>query len=255
MQTSIPDLSRLTRPRTLAQGVMVLGITVVSILTMPSDLSGGDITMVLIAGMLTALSLMAALSTDIDDAADILLTWRLAAFGSAIIAVALSIVVTPLSGLILGAIITLTSWLLTPQPLAARLILLALIPSWVWIAGECWSWQLLMLIPLLVLALLALAQLRDAEAWPDGTERIMSARAHRYAGWLVIALAGVLIMIVGLLSDVHKPYLALAGVVLAMAIPLEAGFGSTDGGMSKTSHRIVISAFVVASVSWLIGIA
>lgn len=255
MQTSIPDLSRLTRPNTLAQGLMVLGIAIVSLLTLPVSLSGGDTVAVLIAGMLVALALMAALSTDVDDTADTLLTWRLVAFGSAIIAVALSIVVTPISGPVLGAIIVITSLLLVPQPLAARCTLLALLPSWVWIAGECWRWELLILIPLLALAMLALAQLRDAEAWPEGTERIMSARAHRYAGWLVIALAGVLLMVIGILSGVEKPYLALAGVVLAIAIPLEAGFGTMDEGSNKASSRIVVSAFVIASVSWLIGIA
>lgn len=255
MQTSVPDLSRLTRPNTLAQGVMVLGITVVSILTMPSDIGTGDAFLIMLAGVLIAFALMAALSSDVDDAADTLLTWRFAAFGSAIIAVAVSIVVTPFSGPVLGAIIAITSWLLGPQPQAARFTLLALLPSWVWIAGECWSWHLLMLIPLLALGMLALAQLRDAEAWPEGTERIMSARAHRYAGWLIVALAGVLLMVVGLLGGAEKPYLALAGVTLAIAIPLEAGFGSTDSDASKTGARIVISAFVIASLSWLIAIA
>jgi hypothetical protein len=62
-------------------------------------------------------------------------------------------------------------------------------------------------------------------------------------------------MLLGLMTDASRPFLALAGIVLALSVPLEAGFGSTSRNSARQSIRIVVSAHLIAMACWLIGIA
>ncbi|MCA9832915.1 MAG: hypothetical protein KC435_03160 [Thermomicrobiales bacterium] len=251
----IPDLSRLLRPEAVTQFAVFTGMALVSLWTTPREMSGGDTTLVVIAAIVAGIALAAIRATQSEDSADIRFSWHAIAFAGVVLATVLAIVVRPLGGLALLVVLAFLVWLQARSLRVSRLAMIAIVPWWVWIAADAWYWQLLMLVFMQILALVATAQLHDAGFWPEDTERIMSARAHRYAGWLVVALAGVLVVSIGWVADIGKPWLALAGVTLAAAIPLEAGFGATPGEGGRRSSALVYTAFTIASISWLIGIA
>lgn len=252
---TLPNLRRLLHPEPLIQGVTLLGMSLISLMTVPHSVSGGTIALLVLAALTATLSLMSFHGHESNDNSVTRQQWRLLSFATAAIAIVLSLIANPGAGLALVLLLFGLNRISRRHPIVSRLALVAFVPWWIWIAADCWRWQLLVSVPLTLLTMFAIAQLQDAGSWPDDTERIMSARAHRYAGWVLIALAGVVLVLVGLAGDVSKPWLGLAGVSLAVAIPLEAGFGSVNSGSDKTSFGIAMSAFLIASVCWLIGIA
>lgn len=251
----IPDLSRLLRPEPVTQFAVFVGMALVSLWTTPQEMSGGNTMLIVIAAVAAGVALAAARATQSDDSADIRFSWHIVVLASAVLAVVLTLPVRLLGGLTLVVVLPLLLWFQHKSPRVSRLAVIALVPWWVWIAADTWRWQVLMLVPIQIFALIATAQLQDAESWPTDTERIMSARAHRYASWIIVALVGVMVVCIGWLTHVDKPWLALAGVTLAAAIPLEAGFGPKPGEGGRWSSTLVYTAFTIASISWLIGIA
>ena len=252
---TIPDLSRLLRPEAVIQFATAFAMALVSIWTTPGSMPGSDTTLTVLAALLAGIALAAALAIDAADDATTRQAWLALTAVLVGLAVVLAFVVRPAAGLVLLGI--LAAVLVTQRQSAAmaRLTLVALTPWWIWMAADSWRWQLLMLVPLHLLVLVGIAQLHDATSWPENTERIMSARAHRSAGWFAIALAGVLLVTAGLLTHVGKPWVALAGVSLAVAIPLEASLGAPADTSAQRSTSIVATAAIIASISWLIGIA
>lgn len=251
---TLPNLTRLLRTEPLGRGLLILVIAVISLLSSPDSYSGGTATLILIATVLAGLALMGGDAATPEDSAEEHLRWRFATFAAMTLAVAVAIIASPLAAVVLLVMLAACLWLTPRQPLVSLALVVMFTPWWVWIGTDSWRWQLLMTVPMCALALIALWQLRDAEMWPADLERLMTARAHRVAAWMVTALAGGLMVSVGLFADVSKPWLALGGVILAAAIPLEAGFGSTDHGRDRYSVSIILGAFLIAIACWLIGV-
>lgn len=137
-----------------------------------------------------------------------------------------------------------------PWMLSASVVVL--IPWWTWSALDAWSIGLFVLLPLAALAFVSADHLRDAyrEIDPDAETEGLSKRAHRYASWIAMAAGGVLIIVAGLIGATAHAWIALGGIVLALAIPLEAG----SKGTSADPARISDIAFLLAALCWLIAI-
>lgn len=242
-------------PATARQSIVTIGMAGVALLALPDSLSGWKIawlilSALLVAILLTNVPLAHRIDTPIESLPHIAI-----ALGSGLVAVIISMAVRPISGMFLViALITLATTIERRPFVTAALTVLA-IPWWIWLAADEWRWQLLMLVPIIGFGLLAVSHILDTHAWPGDDERILTERAHRAAAWMAISATGVLIILVGWLSDMSRPWLALAGIVLALAIPLEAGFGTTSKGSAKPGLRIVSGAYFIAIACWLIGIA
>lgn len=137
-----------------------------------------------------------------------------------------------------------------PWMLGATIVLL--IPWWTWSALDAWSIGLFLLLPLAALAFVSADHLRDAyqNVDPDAPLIGLSNRAHRYASWIAMSAAGVLIVVAGLIGTTSHAWVALGGIVLALAVPLEAG----SKGTSADPARISDVAFLIAAMCWLIAI-
>jgi len=221
----------------------------------PGSHSGWSIFWLVVASLLAAMCLTEIhVARAIEHPRTALTTLGAAAL-SALVALVLSMALNSLSGLVLIGILGVLAYTGKQRPFVTAALTVALVPWWVWMALDQWHWQLVVLVPLVGLGLVAVSHLLDTHAWPDDEERIMPARAHRAAAWLIIALSGIVLMLLGLMVDASQPFLALAGIVLALSIPLEAGFGSTSRNSAQQSVRIVVSAWLIAVACWLIGIA
>lgn len=239
----------------IRQNVVWLGMALIAMLSAPGPHSGWSIFWLVVAALLAAMCL-----TEIHVARTIehprtALTTLGIAISSALIAVVISAILHPLSGFCLFGILVLLSYTGKQRPFVTAALTVVIVPWWVWLALDEWHWQLLVLVPLVGMGLVTISHLLDMHAWPEGDERLMPARAHRAAAWLIIALSGILLILIGLTTDASRPFLALAGIVLALSVPLEAGFGSTSRNSARQSVRIVVSAYLIAVACWLVGIA
>lgn len=236
------------------QNLVTLGITGVAVLSLPASFTGWSLALLVLSALLAAVSLTNVhLAHQIDEPKESLPHIAIA-LGTGLLAVIISMTVRPISGmflLIALIVLTITS---ERRPFVTAALSIVAVPWWVWLAADAWRWQLLLLVPLVGLGLLAVSHVLDTHAWPEGDERILSERAHRFAAWLVIALTGVIVVLIGMMAGVNRPWLALAGIVLAAAIPLEAGFGTNSNGSAKPGLRIVSGAYLIAMACWLIGV-
>lgn len=138
-----------------------------------------------------------------------------------------------------------------PWLLCATLIVLT--PFWVWSALDAWRASLLLLFPLAALAYLSSGHIRDAYTEPVG-ERLLSLRGHRMAAWMGMLLGGLLVVTGGILFSASYPWVALGGIATAMFVALEAGVPRPEDKPGRYAGAICDAAFVVAALSWLIGL-
>lgn len=237
------------------QNLVTLGITGVALLSLPEAMTGWSLVWLIASAIFAAISLTNIhLAHQIESPAESL-PHILIALGSGLTAVIISMTIRPISGMFLLVVLIVLSITSERRPFVTAALSVIGVPWWVWLAANSWYWQLMMLVPLVGLGLLAVSHLLDTHAWPESDERILSARAHRYAAWITIALSGIMLVLVGMFTDVSRPWLALAGIILAASIPLEAGIGTTSEGSAKPGLRIVSGAYLIAVACWLIGIA
>lgn len=238
----------------LRQNLLVLGLASIALLALPENTSTGQTVLTLVIAVLVCALLTAWQSAMEAEVPQDVFVLRMTAIGLGALVILLSMFGTILSGLLLAPILNgISTYLGRGRPFVAAGITVMAIPMWVWMLHDQWRWNLLVLIPLAALAMLATSHLMDSYAWPEADERTMPQRAHRAAAWMCLATGGALLLIIGLLTDTNRPWLALLGVVMAMAIPMEAGLVNTDGPLLR-SLRIVSGAFLLAAVIWLIAI-
>lgn len=237
------------------QNVVWMGMAIIALISAPGSHGGWTIFWLILAAMLAAAGLTEIqLARAIEEPSAVLIPLAIAG-SSALAAVIISLFVRPISGLFLILALIVLALAGKHRPFVMAALTVVLVPWWIWLALDQWYWDLLVILPLVGLGLIAVSQLLDMHVWPEAEERIMPERAHRAAAWMLIAISGIMLMAFGLLSDVSRPFLALAGVVLAFAIPLEAGYGSIGGVNAKQSIRVVVGAYLIAVSCWLIGIA
>lgn len=162
------------------------------------------------------------------------------------------------TALLAAAIIALARQARTVRPGTFPWIMCAtivtLIPWWIWTALGTWDAGLLILLPLAVLAFISGGHIREAYAPPPAEERVLSMRAHRYGAWMGMLLAGILIIVSGLTGESANEWLALGGIVMAVAVALEAGVRESDTHPGQNSAAISDMAFVIAAICWLTSI-
>lgn len=132
--------------------------------------------------------------------------------------------------------------------------IITLIPWWIWTALDTWDPGLLILMPLAALAFLTGQHIREAYAPPPAEDRIVSERAHRYGAWMGMLLGGILVIVAGLVGESSYAWLALGGIVMAIAVALEAGVRLSPTHPGRTSAAISDIAFVVTAICWLTSI-
>lgn len=236
------------------QSLVTLGMTGVALLALPNPLTGWSLVWIILSAVLATIALTNIhLAHEIESPGESL-PHIATGFGAGLVSVIISMAIRPISGMFLLVVLLVLTKTSAHRPFVTAALTVIAVPWWIWLAASSWHWQLLMLVPIVGLGLLAVSHLLDTHAWPDQDDRILPGRAHRAATWMAIALTGVLIMLVGLVTDVSRPWLALAGIVLALAIPLEAGFGTTNEGSAKPGLRIVSGAFLIAVACWLTGV-
>lgn len=239
----------------IRQNVVWLGMALVAMLAAPGEHSSWSMFWLVVATILAAIALTSVQIARANDEPRTALTILSAAALTGMAAMMISMIMRPLSGLFLVLVLALLIVSGKNRPFVTAALSVILAPWWIWLALGQWYWQLIVLAPLISMGMVAVSHLLDTHAWPEDMERILPARAHRWAAWLLMTLSGIMLMLAGLTSDVSRPLLALAGIVLALAIPLEAGFGATKSASARTSIRIVAGAYLIAAVSWLVGIA
>lgn len=236
------------------QNLLTLGMSAVALLALPDPLTGWKLAWFILATVLVAISLTNIHLAHIIEKPAESLPHIAFALGAGLLAVIISMAIRPIAGMFLVIVLIVLSTASERRPFVTAALTVIAMPWWVWLAAGSWAWQLLMLVPIVGFGLLAVSHILDTHAWPEQDERILSERSHRAAAWLVIALSGILIMVTGMFSDMNRPWLALAGIVLAAAIPLEAGFGTTSKGSAIPGLRIESGAYLVAIACWLISI-
>lgn len=236
------------------QNLVTLGITVVALLSLPVEFTGWNLAWLIVSAIFAAISLTNLHLAHQIDAPNESLPHILIAFGSGLTAIIISMTIRPISGIFLATILILLSITLERRPFVSTAITVIAVPNWVWMAADAWQWHLILLLPIVALGLLAVSHLLDTHAWPENDERILTQRGHRAAAWITIALTGIMVMLVGMFTGVSRPWLALAGIVLAAAIPLEAGLGTNSEGSARPGIRIVGGAYLIAVACWLIGL-
>lgn len=236
------------------QNLAMLGITGVALLSLPEAPRGWPLAWLIVSALFAAICLNNIhLAHQIDTPAESL-PHILIAFGSGLTAGIISMTIRPISGIFLALLLIILSITSERRPFVTAALSIFGIPWWIWLAADSWTWELLLLLPIVALGLLAVSHLLDSHAWPQDDERILSQRAHRAAAWITIALTGIMVVLAGMYTGVSRPWLALAGITLAAAVPLEAGMGTTSEGSAKPGLRIVSGAYLVTVACWLIGI-
>ena len=239
----------------IRQNVVWMGMAIIGILSAPGSQDGWRVFWLILAAMIAAAGLTEVqIARGIEEPRAVLLPLAVAG-SSMLVAIIISFILQPLSGLFLIIVFGIMAYAVQHRPFVTAALTVVLVPWWIWMALDRWDWHLLVLLPFVGLGLIAVSQLLDMHVWPEEETRILPERAHRSAAWMLIALSGIVLISIGLLSDVSRPFLALAGVVLAGAIPLEAGFGSIGGDSARQSIRVVVSAYLIATACWLVGIA
>lgn len=243
-----------TDASTARQNLVILGMTGVALLSLPESLTGWSLFWLIASALLAAIALSNIHLAHRIDAPGEALPHIFIALGSGLASVIISMAIRPIAGMFLAAMLIVLSIASERRPFVTAALTIIGIPWWIWLAAHEWHWQLLMLIPIIALGLLAVSHLLDTHAWPEHDQRILSGPAHRYASWIAIALTGSMIILVGMVTGMSRPWLALAGIVLAAAIPLEAGMGTTTEGSAVPGLRIVSGAYLVAIACWLIAL-
>lgn len=140
-----------------------------------------------------------------------------------------------------------------PWLLCAAMI--TFIPWWIWIALDAWNTGLLILFPLAMLAYLSGSHIREAyRVKKDDENHPLSKRGHRLGAWMGILLGGILVIIAGLIGNSVNAWIALGGVLMAVAVAMEAGIFRPEDNPGKYSAALCDGAFAIAAVCWLIGI-
>lgn len=237
------------------QNLVTLGMSGVALLSLPEAISGMKLFWLLISALLVAITLTNIHLAHRIEAPGESLPHIGIAFGAALTSAIISMAIRPISGMFLIIVLFVLTITSERRPFVTAALTVIFMPWWIWLAADAWHWQLLILVPIMALGLLAVSHILDTHAWSEQDQRILSARAHRAAAWMVIASTGIVIILVGWFSDMNRPWLALAGIVLAAAIPLEAGFGTTRRGSAIPGLRIVSGAYLIAIACWMIGIA
>lgn len=236
------------------QNLLTLGMSAVALLALPEPLAGWKLAWFILAAILITVSLSNIhLAHQIESPSESLPHIAIA-LGAGLVAVIISMAIRPIAGMFLVIVLIVLAMASERRPFVTAALTVIAMPWWVWLSANSWTWQLLILVPIVGLGLLAVSHILDTHAWPEQDERILSERSHRAAAWMVIAFSGVVIMLTGMMTDMNRPWLALAGIVLAAAIPLEAGFGTTSKGSAIPGLRIVSGAYLIAVACWLIGI-
>lgn len=241
-------------PTRARQNLMWFGFTVIALLGAPDSPGTGTVIWLLIASVLGALSLTNIFQARKLEEPGRSLIHLAITFGTGLAATIISMVIEPISGFFLLAVLFLLAYTSEHRPFVTAALTAILVPMWIWMAADSWEWELLMLVPIVGLGLIAVSHLLDTHVWPEDEERILPERAHRSAAWLLMAITGILIILVGMFTGVNRAWLALAGIVLAAAIPLEAGVGIDGKGSAKPGMRVLTAAYFIALCCWLIGI-
>lgn len=140
-----------------------------------------------------------------------------------------------------------------PWILSAALV--TFVPWWIWTALGAWHPGLLVLIPLAAIAWLSGGHIRAAYHPPaDENPSPLSMRGHRLGAWMGMLLGGILIVAAGLVSDASNAWIALGGVLMAVAVALEAGISRPDEHPGKYATAICDGAFAILAVCWLISL-
>lgn len=139
-----------------------------------------------------------------------------------------------------------------PWLLCATLI--TLIPWWIWTALDAWNGGLLVLFPLAGLAWLSGNHIREASTQCEGVEYPLSPRGHRLGAWMGMLLAGILVVIAGLLGESSYAWISLGGIVMAVAVAVEAGIPRPDDQPGRYAAAICDGSFVIAALCWLVSI-
>lgn len=238
----------------LRQNLVWMGMAIIALLSVPGGVSSTTSGWLVMAALLGAVMLTNLYQARLLEDPRHSLIHLGVTFGSGLAAVVISMVLRPISGMFLLIVLGLLAVTSEKRPFVTAALSVILVPWWIWLAADSWRWQLLLLIPLIGLGLMAVSHILDTHAWPEGEERILSERAHRSAAWLLIALSGLTLVVVGLMFGVNRALLALGGIVLAAAIPLEAGVGTDSGGTARPGLRIVTGAYLIAATCLLVGI-
>lgn len=236
------------------QNVLWIGMAGIALLSAPSTPVGWTLFWLVVATVCVAFSL-----TNLHQARKLedprtSLTHLTITFVTGSIAVIATLAIRPIAGMFLLAIIFLLATTSDNRPFVTAIVSVIAAPWWIWLAADSWRWQLLVLVPLVGLGAIASSHLVDSYVWPRDEEQVLSARGHRAAAWVLIALSGLILIAVGLLTGVSKPWLALGGIVLAISIPIEAGVDAEDSGTAIPGVRVVTGSYLIAIASWLIGI-
>ncbi|HWV36746.1 MAG TPA: hypothetical protein VNZ55_14010 [Thermomicrobiales bacterium] len=141
-----------------------------------------------------------------------------------------------------------------PWMLCAALI--TFVPWWIWAALGVWNPGLIVLIPLTGLAWLSAGHIRAAYRPRSEEESApLSLRGHRLGAWMGMLLGGILIVLAGLLGHASNAWIALGGVLMAIAVAMEAGISRPEDNPGKYSAAICDGAFVALAICWLIGLS
>ena len=234
--------------------LVTLGMAGVAMLALPDSFSGWKLVWMLVSALLVTIAMTNICLAHRIDAPSASLPHITIAAGVGLLAIIISMTIRPISGMFLAVVLIMLSSTSERRPFVTAALSVIAIPCWIWLAADSWHWQLLMLVPIVAFGLLAVSHILDTHAWPGKDDRILSERAHRAAAWMSIAATGILMIMVGWFTDMSRPWLALAGIVLAAAVPLEAGFGTNSEGSAKQGLRIVSGAYLIAIACWLIGV-
>lgn len=140
-----------------------------------------------------------------------------------------------------------------PWMLCATLI--TLVPWWIWSALDLWNAGLLVLVPVAVLAWLSGGHIREAYRIRDEEDPSpLSMRGHRLGAWMGMLLGGILVVLAGLIGESTNAWIALGGILMAVAVAMEAGISRPDDNPGKHSAAICDGAFVALAICWLISI-
>lgn len=133
--------------------------------------------------------------------------------------------------------------------------LVTFVPWWIWSALGAWDAGLLVLVPLAALAWLSGGHIRAAYRSPEDDVRApLSMRGHRLGAWMGMLLGGILIVVSGLIGDASNAWIALGGILMAVAVALEAGMSQPDEHPGTHSTQICDGVFAVVAICWLISI-
>lgn len=134
------------------------------------------------------------------------------------------------------------------------LLLVMVIPSWVWTALDAWDPGLLLLLPIAALALLSDGHIRSAVA--NGDELApggLSMRGHRLGSWIGVLAVALLILVVGVLTSVSNTWVAFGAIGAIVLIALEGGLPASRSQPRRSTILVDLSLAWLA-LAWLISL-